>query len=239
MSEVALACQKSCVVSIVSVKMKGFAIVVFLSILAISHYVEAKPAGASPDASTKNKSSDSEIAVPPNNGKPGSDDVPTTLVPVGSTVITNGEVPTLAPGATQSTTLSSSINIATVAPTSMNGSAQAHNDSANTTTTTTTTTQSSSSDSSPTTTTIASTTTTNSSSSTEPTPLPTSTSSKQIVTSPIPFVETSTQSIPVKDRRFDGPSFIGGIVLSLGTMAIGFVAFKFYKARTERNYHTL
>ncbi|XP_049805257.1 sialomucin core protein 24-like [Schistocerca nitens] len=237
MSEVALACQKSCVVSIVSVKMKGFPIVVFLSILAISHYVEAKPAGASPDASTKNKSSDSETAVPLNNGKPGSDDVPTTLVPVGSTVITNGEVPTLAPGATQSTTLSSKINITTVAPTSMNGSAQAHNDSESTTTTT----QSSSSDSSPTTTTttISSKTTTNSSSNTESTPLPTSTSSKPIVTSPIPFVETSTQSIPVKDRRFDGPSFIGGIVLSLGTMAIGFVAFKFYKARTERNYHTL
>ncbi|XP_049954303.1 sialomucin core protein 24-like [Schistocerca serialis cubense] len=238
MSEVALAYQKLCVVSIVAVKMKGFPIVVFLSILAISHYVEAKPAGASPDASTKNKSSDSKTAVPLNNGKPGSDDVPTTLVPVGSTVITNGEVPPLAPGATPSTTLSSSINITTVAPTSMNGSAQTHN-VPTTTAANTTTTQSSSSDSSPTTTTIASTTTTNSSSNTEPTTLPTSTSSKPIVTSPIPFVETSTQSIPVKDRRFDGPSFIGGIVLSLGTMAIGFVAFKFYKARTERNYHTL
>ncbi|XP_049845844.1 sialomucin core protein 24-like [Schistocerca gregaria] len=238
MSEVALACQKSCVVSIVSVKMKGFPIVVFLSILAISHYVEAKPAEASPDASTKNKTSDSETAVPPNNGKLGSDDGSTTLVPVGGTVITNGEVPTLAPDATKSTTLSSSINTSTVAPTSMNGSAQAHNGST-TTTTTNTTTQSSSSDPSQTTTTIASTTTTNSSSNTEPTPLPASTSSKPIVTSAIPFVETSTQSIPVKDRRFDGPSFIGGIVLSLGTMAIGFVAFKFYKARTERNYHTL
>ncbi|XP_047102097.1 sialomucin core protein 24 isoform X2 [Schistocerca piceifrons] len=236
MSEVALACQKLCVVSIVSVKMKGFRIVVFLSILAISHYVEAKPAGAS-DASTKNKSSDSKTAVPPNNGKPGSDDVPTTLVPVGGTVITNGEVPPLAPGATPSTTLSS-INITTVAPTSVNGSAQTHNVST-TTATNAATTQSSSSDSSPITTTIASTTTTNSSSNTEPTSLPTSTPSKPIVTSPIPFVETSTQSIPVKDRRFDGPSFIGGIVLSLGTMAIGFVAFKFYKARTERNYHTL
>ncbi|CAM1291936.1 CD164 (predicted) [Pycnogonum litorale] len=40
-------------------------------------------------------------------------------------------------------------------------------------------------------------------------------------------------------RRFDAPSFIGGIVLSLGIMAICYVAFKFYKARTERNYHTL
>jgi Multi-glycosylated core protein 24 (MGC-24), sialomucin len=33
--------------------------------------------------------------------------------------------------------------------------------------------------------------------------------------------------------------FSGGIVLALGCMAISFVAWKFYKARTERNYHTL
>ncbi|XP_018320919.1 threonine-rich protein isoform X3 [Agrilus planipennis] len=48
-----------------------------------------------------------------------------------------------------------------------------------------------------------------------------------------------TTSTPQHGRHFDGPSFIGGIVLASGLMAIGFVAFKFYKARTERNYHTL
>lgn len=40
-------------------------------------------------------------------------------------------------------------------------------------------------------------------------------------------------------RHFDPPSFIGGTVLSLGLLAIVYVGFKFYKARTERNYHTL
>jgi CD164 antigen len=34
-------------------------------------------------------------------------------------------------------------------------------------------------------------------------------------------------------------SFIGGMVFAFGMMAIGFVSFKFYKARNERNYHTL
>ncbi|XP_071448772.1 sialomucin core protein 24-like [Hetaerina americana] len=50
---------------------------------------------------------------------------------------------------------------------------------------------------------------------------------------------TKPTSAPETDRRFDGPSFIGGIVFALGVTAIGFVAWKFYKARTERNYHTL
>ncbi|KAL3277043.1 hypothetical protein HHI36_012404 [Cryptolaemus montrouzieri] len=51
-----------------------------------------------------------------------------------------------------------------------------------------------------------------------------------------PIVSTTPLPIP---RGFDGPSFIGGIVLASGLMAIGFVAFKFYRARTELNYHTL
>ncbi|XP_066150613.1 sialomucin core protein 24 [Euwallacea fornicatus] len=49
----------------------------------------------------------------------------------------------------------------------------------------------------------------------------------------------TTTAIPYHDRKFDGPSFVGGIILALGLVAIGFVAFKFYKARTEMNYHTL
>jgi len=44
---------------------------------------------------------------------------------------------------------------------------------------------------------------------------------------------------PVPCGHFDGSSFIGGIVLTLGLLAIGLVAYKFYKARNERNYHTL
>lgn len=38
---------------------------------------------------------------------------------------------------------------------------------------------------------------------------------------------------------FDGASFIGGIILTLGLLAIGFMGFKYYKNQTERNYHTL
>nr|XP_026496220.1 sialomucin core protein 24 [Vanessa tameamea] len=40
-------------------------------------------------------------------------------------------------------------------------------------------------------------------------------------------------------RGFDGASFIGGIILTLGLLAIGFMGFKYYKNQTERNYHTL
>lgn len=58
---------------------------------------------------------------------------------------------------------------------------------------------------------------------------------------------TETNTLPsTKDdtpesggRRFDPPSFIGGIVLALGLLAIAYVGYKFYRARTEHNYHTL
>lgn len=43
----------------------------------------------------------------------------------------------------------------------------------------------------------------------------------------------------VQARAFDGPSFVGGIILTLGLLAIGFMGFKYYKNHTERNYHTL
>ncbi|KAL1455344.1 hypothetical protein WDU94_009446 [Cyamophila willieti] len=43
----------------------------------------------------------------------------------------------------------------------------------------------------------------------------------------------------VPDRKFDGPSFIGGMVLCGGLTAIGFVSWKFYKARVELTYRTL
>ncbi|KAL8599150.1 hypothetical protein ACOMHN_007866 [Nucella lapillus] len=40
-------------------------------------------------------------------------------------------------------------------------------------------------------------------------------------------------------RKFDGASFIGGIVLCAGLVALGYFSLKFYKSRQERNYHTL
>ncbi|CAH1373652.1 unnamed protein product [Tenebrio molitor] len=68
------------------------------------------------------------------------------------------------------------------------------------------------------------------------TPEPTATTTKETPTkSPV----TTAAPTPANNRKFDGPSFVGGIVLASGLMAIGFVAFKFYKARTELNYHTL
>jgi CD164 antigen len=46
--------------------------------------------------------------------------------------------------------------------------------------------------------------------------------------------------VPDHDRsQFSVTAFIGGMVFAFGMMAIGFIAFKFYKARNERNYHTL
>ncbi|XP_044756794.1 extensin-like [Coccinella septempunctata] len=75
-----------------------------------------------------------------------------------------------------------------------------------------------------------------------PTPKPTTpttpTTKKPIPSSTTAPVTTTTVS-PPSNRGFDGPSFIGGIVLASGLMAIGFVALKFYRARTELNYHTL
>lgn len=50
---------------------------------------------------------------------------------------------------------------------------------------------------------------------------------------------TAAPSGQLPERHFDALSFVGGIILSLGCLAILYVGFKFYKARTERNYHTL
>uniref|UniRef100_A0A6M2DYK0 Putative integumentary mucin a.1 serrata n=1 Tax=Xenopsylla cheopis TaxID=163159 RepID=A0A6M2DYK0_XENCH len=59
------------------------------------------------------------------------------------------------------------------------------------------------------------------------------------VTTVTPEPNVSTTVAPEKPRRFDGASFIGGMILAIGLMCIGLVAWKFYRARTERNYHTL
>ncbi|XP_065352962.1 sialomucin core protein 24-like [Cloeon dipterum] len=101
-----------------------------------------------------------------------------------------------------------------------------------TTTPTTTTSSINTTTSTSTTSTTTSTSTTTPSTTTPTTTVPTTTSTKAPSTTVAPVP-------PVPGRKFDGPSFIGGIVLALGCMAISFVAWKFYKARTERNYHTL
>ncbi|XP_046398016.1 integumentary mucin C.1-like [Ischnura elegans] len=100
-----------------------------------------------------------------------------------------------------------------------------------TTTTTPTTTSSIPPTTSPSTTTTTVAPTTPSSTTTEKPTTVTATSTKA--------PPTTSTAAPEISRRFDGPSFIGGIVFALGFTAIAFVAWKFYKARTERNYHTL
>ncbi|KAL0275846.1 UNVERIFIED_CONTAM: hypothetical protein PYX00_003573 [Menopon gallinae] len=55
-----------------------------------------------------------------------------------------------------------------------------------------------------------------------------------------PTFEIVTEEVEAKpDRQFDGPSFIGGIILALGLTGIGFVAYKFCKGRTDRTYRNL
>ncbi|XP_053953120.1 integumentary mucin C.1 [Anastrepha ludens] len=76
---------------------------------------------------------------------------------------------------------------------------------------------------------------------------PTTSSTSSTTTTPVPdnstTTTTTTTAAPPTPRppcnHFDFPSFIGGIVLTLGILAISLVAYKFYKARNERNYHTL
>ncbi|CAH2084553.1 unnamed protein product [Euphydryas editha] len=78
-------------------------------------------------------------------------------------------------------------------------------------------------------------------------------STKEVVTTTTQKVPTKPMEVPktpetpksdadkpvLQARGFDGGSFIGGIILTLGLLAIGFMGFKYYKNQTERNYHTL
>ncbi|XP_055373053.1 sialomucin core protein 24 [Condylostylus longicornis] len=68
---------------------------------------------------------------------------------------------------------------------------------------------------------------------------PNTTSTNTPKTTVPPITTSTTPPPPQPCRRFDGPSFIGGSVLSMGLVAISFICYKFYKARNERNYHTL
>ncbi|KAI1294863.1 Sialomucin core protein 24 [Halotydeus destructor] len=70
-----------------------------------------------------------------------------------------------------------------------------------------------------------------SSSTLEPTAAPQRSSTSSTI---VPSRQNSGQG-----RGFHGPSFVGGMVMAFGMMAISFVAFKYHKVRTERNYLTL
>uniref|UniRef100_A0A0C9SF36 Putative secreted protein n=1 Tax=Amblyomma americanum TaxID=6943 RepID=A0A0C9SF36_AMBAM len=80
----------------------------------------------------------------------------------------------------------------------------------------------------------------------QPTPANMTTVTTPLPTVPVTNATTVTPStavpptaVPPPERHFDTLSFLGGIILTLGCLAICYVGFKFYKARTERNYHTL
>ncbi|CRL08116.1 CLUMA_CG020925, isoform A [Clunio marinus] len=76
----------------------------------------------------------------------------------------------------------------------------------------------------------------------------TSTSSK---TTTVPITPSTNIPTTVNPKTTQSPepnhhsshwsttSFIGGIIFTLGLVAIVFIAWKFYKSRNERNYHTL
>ncbi|XP_031633205.1 integumentary mucin C.1-like [Contarinia nasturtii] len=117
-------------------------------------------------------------------------------------------------------------NLTTVAPTDTNTTTSSPTPPPTTTTvapttTTTTTTSSTTSSTTPSTTT----------SSTTPTPSNSTTVAPSTTPKPTPA--------PHPCGGFSGSSFIGGIVLTIGMIAIGFVAHKIYKSKFDRNYHTL
>uniref|UniRef100_U5ENM6 Putative mucin 96d n=1 Tax=Corethrella appendiculata TaxID=1370023 RepID=U5ENM6_9DIPT len=99
------------------------------------------------------------------------------------------------------------------------------NTTSTTTTTTTTTVAPNTTSSTTTTTTVAP-------------PTPSTVHPNTTTTTPIP-VPTTTSAPPSKPQRFDGLSFIGGMILAFGLMGISFLTWKFYKSRVDRNYHTL
>lgn len=56
----------------------------------------------------------------------------------------------------------------------------------------------------------------------------------------LPPPTTTAKPCPTPDgRHFDAPSFFGGMVLAVGIVAVAYAAWRFYKSRNERNYHTL
>ncbi|XP_042867608.1 sialomucin core protein 24-like isoform X3 [Penaeus japonicus] len=80
-----------------------------------------------------------------------------------------------------------------------------------------------------------------------PTPPPTEPPTTEAPTEPpteapttLPPATTTEKPCPTPDgRHFDAPSFFGGMVLAVGILAVAYAAWRFYKSRNERNYHTL
>ncbi|CAI9739967.1 Hypothetical predicted protein [Octopus vulgaris] len=72
-------------------------------------------------------------------------------------------------------------------------------------------------------------------------PSTTSNSSANASSTAAPLTSTTHPTSPASSTKqhFDAASFIGGIILCAGVIAIVFFGCKFYKARQERNYHTL
>lgn len=70
---------------------------------------------------------------------------------------------------------------------------------------------------------------------TEPTTVQPQSSSSPSTSAPI----VTTTVTPAKGRTFDGASFLGGMILSFGMVAIGILGFRYYKSHSEQNYHTL
>jgi len=99
-----------------------------------------------------------------------------------------------------------------------------------TTSSTTTTTQKTTTDTTVTTTTSSSTTTTSTSTTTKPTT--TITTTKPTTTLAPSTTSAPNPEPPTGKGHFDGWSFFGGILLTLGIAAIGFVGFKYYRLRS-------
>ncbi|KAK8736856.1 hypothetical protein OTU49_004681 [Cherax quadricarinatus] len=64
-----------------------------------------------------------------------------------------------------------------------------------------------------------------------PTEVPTTTTEATTTVKPCPPCPSN--------RHFDAASFFGGIVLAVAILAVAYAAWRFYKSRNERNYHTL
>lgn len=148
------------------------------------------------------------------NSKSSSD--VTTTAPL--TISPSVETRTDTTASIQSSTTSSSTTHSSLAPPSHNTTT-----SAPTTTTTTTTT-----------------------STTTAPPIPPPTTPSTNTTTVAPTTTSTTPSPPPTPKppvppcnRFNASSFVGGIVLTLGLLSIGLVAYKFFKGRTDRNYQTL
>lgn len=46
-------------------------------------------------------------------------------------------------------------------------------------------------------------------------------------------------TVPPHGQHFDGASFVGGMILMGGLIAIAYFALKFYRVRKDRSYRTL